>query len=113
MEGGALRSENYTVNTNATVIGMGGFQGADDTPSIATLTRLKQEGKLAFVLSQPPKGGFGSFGNTPTALRRMAWVQRNCTEVPSTAYGVPSTPPTQESTLASLIGFGEQTLYKC
>jgi 4-amino-4-deoxy-L-arabinose transferase-like glycosyltransferase len=113
VEGGGLRAENYAANTDMTVVAMGGFQGVDDVPSIAQLAKLKAGHQLGFVLSQPPKGGFGGFGNTPTALRRMGWVQGNCTEVPSIAYGVPATTPTDVSTLASLVGFGEQILYKC
>jgi 4-amino-4-deoxy-L-arabinose transferase-like glycosyltransferase len=113
IEGGGLRSENYSAHTDATVIGMGGFDGTDDTPSLAMLSRFKQDGDLAFVLSQPPKPGFGDFGNTPNALRRMAWVQQNCIPVSSLAYGVPVEQPTQVSALASLVGFGEQTLYRC
>jgi 4-amino-4-deoxy-L-arabinose transferase-like glycosyltransferase len=113
VEGGGLRAEDYAAHTNLTVIAMGGFDGVDDTPSVSQLTDLNRNHELAFVLSQPPKAGFGGFGNTPTALKRMTWVQQNCAEVPSSAYGVPATHPTQVSTLASLVGFGEQILYRC
>jgi 4-amino-4-deoxy-L-arabinose transferase-like glycosyltransferase len=113
VEGGALRAENYAANTSLTVVAMGGFEGVDDVPSVGQLTELQQRHQLGFVLSQPPKAGFGDFGNTPNALKRMAWVQHNCSEIPSTVYGVPLTHPTDVSTLASLVGFGEQILYQC
>jgi hypothetical protein len=113
VEGGGLRAENYAANTDKTVVAMGGFDGVDPVPSVGDLDEWKREHRVAFVLSQPPKKGFGDFGNTPNALKRMAWVQQNCTPVPPTDYGVPITKPDQVSALASLVGFGEQTLYRC
>lgn len=115
VEGGALRSAQYTLSTKLTVVGMGGFKGEDPVPTAQQLAQLHQHHQLAFVLSVPVKSGAtpGGFGSSPGALQRRQWVQDNCTVVPPTAYGQAATPPTPSAALAAQVGLGEQTLYSC
>jgi hypothetical protein len=75
VEGGAMLSSPYIINSDASVIGMGGFMGGDNAPSVDLLTSWKAQGKLGFVLSQAPKSatpakGAGSPG--PAAGAGMA-----------------------------------------
>jgi 4-amino-4-deoxy-L-arabinose transferase-like glycosyltransferase len=50
ISGGSMGASSYIINSNLTVIGMGGFSGSDDAPSVAQLTEWKQSGQLGFVL---------------------------------------------------------------
>jgi hypothetical protein len=114
VEGGSKVSAGYIINSDATVIGMGGFTGIDNAPSVDLLAGWKASGKLAFVLGSEargggrgfptggaagaPPGGFGGgFGQSGPAADRTKWVQQNCKTVPASAYG----------------GTGTQTLYNC
>ncbi|NBH10311.1 hypothetical protein GTY80_44600, partial [Amycolatopsis sp. SID8362] len=49
----------FLIESDATVIGMGGFGGRDDAPSTAQLDRWLAEGKLRFVLSGSGAGPVG------------------------------------------------------
>ncbi len=115
VEGGALRSAQYSLSTGLTVIGLGGFKGDDPAPTAGQLAGFQQHHQLAFVLSSPVNKGAapGGFGSSVGALQRRQWVQTHCTVVPPTAYGEPATPPTPSVFLAAQIGLGEQTLYSC
>ncbi|HTI23909.1 MAG TPA: glycosyltransferase family 39 protein [Kutzneria sp.] len=94
VEGGAMASETFIVNSDVTVIGMGGFMGTDNAPSVDLLKQWQSEGSLGFVLA----GGAGGFGGRGggVAQERTQWVQQNCKVVPASAYGG-----------------GSQTLYDC
>jgi 4-amino-4-deoxy-L-arabinose transferase-like glycosyltransferase len=98
VEGGAMSASPYILNSDLTVIGMGGFTGSDNVPSIAQLTQWKQQGKLGFVLvGGGPDGAGGPPGQARTgrsgqpgggtSSARSAWVQKSCTPVPPAAYG--------------------------
>jgi 4-amino-4-deoxy-L-arabinose transferase-like glycosyltransferase len=116
IEGGAMASETYIVNSDVTVIGMGGFMGSDDAPSVDLLKQWQSQGNLGFVLTSAAGasatgGGFARGGGI--AEQRTQWVQQNCKVVPSTDYGV-----TASSTSDQAGGFpggrgGAQTLYNC
>jgi hypothetical protein len=107
VEGGAMASEAYIVHSDVTVIGMGGFMGSDDAPSVDLLKQWKSQGALGFVLTSAP-GSQGRGGGT--AAQRTQWVQQNCTVVPASSYGV-----TASSTSDQRGGFrgGGSTLYDC
>ncbi|EWM12854.1 glycosyltransferase family 39 protein [Kutzneria sp. 744] len=92
VEGGAMASETFIVNSDVTVIGMGGFMGTDDAPSVDLLKQWQSQGHLGFVLEG---GGFGGRGGG-VSQERTQWVQQNCKVVPASAYGG-----------------GTQTLYDC
>jgi 4-amino-4-deoxy-L-arabinose transferase-like glycosyltransferase len=94
VEGGAMASETFIVNSDVTVIGMGGFMGTDNAPSVDLLKQWQSEGSLGFVLAGET-GGFGGRGGG-VAQERTQWVQQNCQVVPASAYGG-----------------GTQTLYDC
>ncbi|TWG08982.1 ArnT family glycosyltransferase [Saccharopolyspora dendranthemae] len=57
VEGGANGASSYIINTDLTVVGMGGFMGSDDAPSVARLAEWKQRGQLGFVLLGGGPGG--------------------------------------------------------
>ena len=114
VEGGANASETYIVNSDATVIGMGGFMGSDNAPSVDLLKQWKSEGNLGFVLTSAPNSTGADARGGGVAQGRTQWVQQNCKVVPSSTYGV-----TASSTSDQTGGFGggrfggAQTLYDC
>ncbi len=98
-----MSSSSYIINTDLTVVGMGGFTGSNDAPSVSQLTTWQQSGQLGFVQlgggpgggpggkgapgqgKQPP-GGSGGPGGTQTEQRQQ-WVRQACTPVAPEAYG--------------------------
>jgi 4-amino-4-deoxy-L-arabinose transferase-like glycosyltransferase len=81
--GSAQAASPYIMNTDEVVIGMGGFSGSDNAPSVDQLQRWVSEGKLKFVLSggdRGPGGGRNDHG-------RQAWIQEHCSTVDPSAYG--------------------------
>jgi hypothetical protein len=78
----------YIIGTDETVIGMGGFMGADNSPSVAQLTGWVAEGKLKFVLGGrvDPAAYGGSTGSSASAA---------------------------QSPFSMMMGGGGQTLYRC
>ncbi|SEP39532.1 ArnT family glycosyltransferase [Amycolatopsis saalfeldensis] len=99
VEGGSMASSGYIINSDTTVIGMGGFSGTDNAPSVDLLNSWKAAGKLGFVLeSEGGRGmGGGGFGRGGASAERTTWVKQNCHAVPASAYG----------------STGTQTLYDC
>jgi hypothetical protein len=113
VEGGANGASSYIINTDLTVVGMGGFMGSDDAPSVAQLTEWKRSGQLGFVLLGGGPGGMmrshdgqnqdgqgqdgmrdGSGASMPgggrggqAATDRENWVKQNCTLVDPVTYG--------------------------
>ncbi|MCI2422840.1 glycosyltransferase family 39 protein [Saccharopolyspora sp. K220] len=114
VEGGAHGAAAYIINSDLTVVGMGGFTGSDDAPSVAQLTEWKQSGQLGFVLlgggmgggarerdgmrlpngvespggMQPPEGMRGAGGpGGQLSSEREEWVKQNCTPVDPAAWG--------------------------
>ncbi|MFJ7215949.1 ArnT family glycosyltransferase [Amycolatopsis sp. NPDC098790] len=92
----------FLIDSDATVIGMGGFGGRDDAPSVAQLDRWLAEGKLRFVLSGagtrpgPPR--------SPVQGERQRWIEGHCTVVDPAAYS--------GSGPMRAVG-GADTLYRC
>ncbi|MEU6132857.1 glycosyltransferase family 39 protein [Saccharopolyspora sp. NPDC047091] len=74
VEGGAHGASSYIINSDLPVIGMGGFMGSDDAPSVAQLTSWKQAGQLGFVqlggMGGPGGGGPGGGGPGGTSGQR-------------------------------------------
>jgi 4-amino-4-deoxy-L-arabinose transferase-like glycosyltransferase len=123
VEGGAMGTSAYILNSDATVIGMGGFSGGDDAPSVDQLQSWVSKGDLRYILGsgqdqQPgavPQPGAGSgqqgmpqmgFGGG-AAQGRAQWLAAHCTEVPASAYGG------EQSTQTGGSPFGASTLYDC
>ncbi len=108
-EGGSVAVSTYIIDTKATVIGMGGYIGADPVPTVAQLAQWQQEGKLAFVFSYSNiKMSFSPFG--PGATKRTTWVMRHCTVVPPSAYGAT---PSRPQFIPNFLGGSADTLYNC
>jgi 4-amino-4-deoxy-L-arabinose transferase-like glycosyltransferase len=98
----------FLIESDATVIGMGGFGGRDNAPSVAQLDRWLAEGKLRFVLSGAgtPPGPLRS----PVQGERQRWIERHCTVVDPGAYG--GRPGSGRGDGPVRIG-GADTLYQC
>jgi 4-amino-4-deoxy-L-arabinose transferase-like glycosyltransferase len=103
VEGGAMAAEPYLLDSNATVIGMGGFSGGDPAPAVDRLAAWVDQGRLRFVLIGGR--GFGrAFGRSAATAQRDQWIGRHCTLVGPEAYGGAGRRPTTS---------GAQTLYEC
>jgi hypothetical protein len=98
IEGGAMQASSWIINSNATVIGMGGFAGSDNAPTVNELANWVATGQLQYVLGTTPGKGGGFFGGGPfgggpfggrngPAGQRDQWVQQHCTVVDPSAYG--------------------------
>jgi hypothetical protein len=89
VEGGAMATSAYILDSDATVIGMGGFSGMDDAPSVNQLQTWTAAGDLRYVLGRGTGGGMGrgpGMGSGP-AQQRADWLTANCAEVPAADYG--------------------------
>jgi 4-amino-4-deoxy-L-arabinose transferase-like glycosyltransferase len=75
----------FLIDSDATVIGMGGFGGRDDAPSVTQLDRWLAEGKLRFVLSGA--GTRPGPARSPAQDERQRWIEGHCTVVDPGAYG--------------------------
>ncbi|GAA4544492.1 ArnT family glycosyltransferase [Amycolatopsis samaneae] len=118
VEGGSMGSAGYLINSDATIIGMGGFMGSDDAPSVDKLTSWQRDGQLGFVLSRAKEdankqgqGRRGGFGMSEASTARVAWVQQHCTVVPPSAYGGTTEQTSEPRTM--LPGGESDTLYDC
>ncbi|SCL34497.1 4-amino-4-deoxy-L-arabinose transferase [Micromonospora nigra] len=113
VEGGGLAAAAFIINSEATVIGMGGYLGADDAPSVDQLQRWVAQGKLRYVLSAAPGdrrlGGIAGMGGE-VQQQRVPWVQRNCQVVDPAEYGGTSYEP---GTPLLIPSFADAALYRC
>jgi hypothetical protein len=116
VEGGAMSTSAYILDSDAVVIGMGGFSGQDDAPSVGRLQNWVSAGELRYVLGSGQSQQSGQqqqmaarmgFGGG-AAQERSTWISAHCTEVPAADYGGTET----ESTAGGL-PFGGSTLYDC
>ncbi|MCK2218635.1 glycosyltransferase family 39 protein [Actinomadura sp. ATCC 31491] len=102
----------YLMNSDATVIGMGGFMGSDPAPTAGQLDRWVKAGELRYVLSGsgsgPGRGGPG--GGQGAGAERAAWISGACAVVPATEYGGTTRSGTPDR--RSPFG-GAQVLYRC
>ncbi|GAA3289538.1 hypothetical protein GCM10020295_01630 [Streptomyces cinereospinus] len=112
VEGGANATSAFILNSDANVIGMGGYTGSDNAPSVDQLEQWTADGELRFVLGSGSggPGGFLSRMGGGAATERSEWISGHCTEVPASAYGGSSA---EEDTGSSgMMGAGT-TLYDC
>ncbi|WP_103351969.1 glycosyltransferase family 39 protein [Amycolatopsis sp. CA-128772] len=93
----------FLIDSDATVIGMGGFGGRDDAPSVAQLDRWLAEGKLPFVLSGT--GAPPGPPQSPVQRERQRWIEGHCTVVDPAGYG-------GRAARGRFLG-GADTLYRC
>jgi 4-amino-4-deoxy-L-arabinose transferase-like glycosyltransferase len=107
----------FIMDSDATVIGMGGFGGRDDAPSTDQLQGWVDNGTLRFILSTPPGQPSQPMPKNlsdPAAAvqqQRQAWIEQHCTVVNPTAYGSNSKTTTQGG--AVILGGTADTLYHC
>ncbi len=99
----------FLIDSDATVIGMGGFGGRDNAPSVAQLDRWLAEGKLRYVLSSAGRAQ-GMPPRSAVQSERQRWIEQHCTTVDPAAYGG-RTAPAQDGGPVR-IG-GADTLYRC
>ncbi|MEU3885737.1 glycosyltransferase family 39 protein [Streptomyces sp. NPDC029041] len=112
VEGGANSAATYILDSDATVIGMGGFGGNDNAPSVRQLEKWTRNGELRYVLGSSGGGTvLGLGGENNAAGERSAWIGRNCTKVPAKEYG--GTADGSGSTTGGIIGGTSTTLYDC
>ncbi|MFD4599196.1 glycosyltransferase family 39 protein, partial [Streptomyces sp. NPDC058464] len=109
---GATAAAAFILDSDETVIGMGGFTGMDDVPSTDQLEKWTKSGELRYVLgTDSGAGGMtgGPGGASGAGQQRTQWIAKNCTKVPASAYGGSSSTST-----SSTAGFGGATvLYDC
>ncbi|WP_245574248.1 ArnT family glycosyltransferase [Amycolatopsis nigrescens] len=111
-EGGSVGASTYIINTDATVIGMGGWSGGDPVPTPVELDQWQRDGQLGFVFSyRDIKMSIGPFG--PIATERTKWVQQNCDAVPASAYGGKTDPGASPLRIPHFLGGSADTLYDC
>ncbi|MEV1172430.1 hypothetical protein [Nonomuraea sp. NPDC049784] len=111
VEGGSMFASTFILDSDAAVIGMGGFIGIDDAPTVQQLKDWTSSGQLRFVLGSG-WGGFGAMmGGTST--HRSQWMKENCAEVPAAAYGGSPTASTPGSPTSGGLMGGGATLYDC
>lgn len=76
---GAMSAAPYIVGTGENVLPIGGFDGADPSPTLAQIKAWVTSGDLTYVLSGG-QGGGPQGGNAGSAQIRN-WVSANCTAV--------------------------------
>lgn len=129
VEGGAMGAESYILNTDATVIGMGGFSGGDPAPAVQQLSDWVNSGQLRFIAyaprdrgghgaggpgqngseGNPAGGGMPGFGGSAASQQRVQWIQQHCTVVNPDQYGGSQ----QQSPMQFGPFGGNETLYEC
>ncbi|MET8977938.1 glycosyltransferase family 39 protein [Streptomyces sp. NPDC004539] len=105
VDGGAVAAGAFVLNTDATVIGMGGFVGADDVPSVRQLAEWTGDGKLRYVLGAAD--GIAAVQGGRAAAERSKWIAGNCAKVPARAYGATG------AARDRMAGGAGTTLYDC
>jgi hypothetical protein len=113
VSGGANATNAFILNSDETVIGMGGFMGSDDAPSVTQLKKWTKDGELRYVLGSDNSGAGAMMvpGRSQGAAGdRSDWISKNCTKVPASAYGGGKT--SQQSTGSAAL-FGASVLYDC
>jgi 4-amino-4-deoxy-L-arabinose transferase-like glycosyltransferase len=92
VEGGAPVASPFILASNDLVIGMGGFSGTDNAPSVSQLQQWVQTGELRFILDAGRSGFGGRSAPGSPETERNAWIAQHCRPVvpspaaPSTLY---------------------------
>ncbi|MBB5781387.1 ArnT family glycosyltransferase [Nonomuraea jabiensis] len=104
----AMATAAYIMNSDATVIGMGGFIGSDPAPTAEQLDRWVKAGELRYVLNG--SGLERMMAGQGSGASRTTWITSTCKAVPASEYGGTE----QQSDTADRSPFGGvQTLYRC
>ena len=107
VDGSATVAAGFIIGSDETVIGMGGFSGSDDSPSVSQLQQWTAEGRLKFVLGGSGGGLPGMNGGA--GRQRQQWIEQHCAAVDPAAYGGQAA---QQSEQAGPMG-PAQTLHEC
>jgi hypothetical protein len=99
----------YILAIGDTFLPMGGFSGSVPQPSLSGFQNLVQKGELRYILITGSGGTKG--GGSGSMPEINTWVAKNCTKVPSTAYGVAQTSTSAQS--PSAVSGSGGTLYNC
>lgn len=110
VDGSATMAAGFIIGSDETIIGMGGFMGSDDSPSVGQLQHWTADGKLKFVLGGSGGGRGGMPGmNGGAGQQRQQWIEQHCTAVDPVAYGGQAAQQNEQTGPASMA----QTLYEC
>ncbi|USX51210.1 glycosyltransferase family 39 protein [Lentzea sp. HUAS12] len=82
--GSSQMASPFIMGSDEVVIGMGGFSGSDDAPSVDQLQTWVSEGRLKFVLGGGDRMG-GPGGRDDHG--RQAWISQHCSAVDPNLYG--------------------------
>ncbi|MFD1152012.1 ArnT family glycosyltransferase [Saccharothrix hoggarensis] len=114
VEGGGLAASSFIIDSDAMLVSMGGYLGADAAPSVDQLRRWVDDGALRYVLTAAPgekrMGGIAGMGGEEQR-ERVEWVQDNCAPVDPAVYG--GAPITPAEDMLPLPGYGDAMLYRC
>lgn len=118
VEGGSMGSATFILNSDATVIGMGGFSGSDNAPSVQQLQKWTKSGELRYILGSDSgsSGGLGALmgGADSAASQRSTWISENCAKVSAKEYGgSTSGSDSSDSAAGGIMGLTATTLYDC
>jgi len=88
----SMNGANLIIESNLSVMSLGGFSGSDQVLTVTGLTRLVNEGKIRFFLSSASSqgggmGGMGSQGAGSGNSELFTWVSDHCTTVPTADWG--------------------------
>ncbi|MGW1619213.1 ArnT family glycosyltransferase [Streptomyces sp. NPDC002172] len=111
VDGGATGAAAYILNSDATVIGMGGFLGTDNAPSVQQLDKWTKNGDLRYVLASSGGVGARMGGENSAAAKRSTWISDNCTKVSAKEYG--GSTNGSGSAAGGMMGGMSTTLYDC
>jgi hypothetical protein len=89
VDGGASSATAFIIDSDAMVIGMGGFGGDDPAPTVDQLAQWVADGTLEFVLGSAAAGGAQPVVRVPSVEQqaRQRWIEQHCTVVAPGAYG--------------------------
>ncbi|MBY8912029.1 glycosyltransferase family 39 protein [Bacillus sp. YC2] len=95
----------YIINTNESVMALGGFNGTDPILTPAQLKKLVDEGKVKYFLLS---------GNSSGNTKLVSWIKKNGTKIAADKYS--STAKTSSSSQQGMMGGpggqSQQTLYE-
>ncbi|RLV50576.1 phospholipid carrier-dependent glycosyltransferase [Nocardioides mangrovicus] len=74
---GAQNAASYELATGTSVIGIGGFSGSDDAPTLAQFKAWVKEGKITYFIASSGQGGGGGSSSVGTQITN--WVKSNFT----------------------------------
>jgi hypothetical protein len=76
---GSQSAASLELASGKSVIGIGGWSGGDNAPTLAQFKQYVAEGKIANYISGGQGGGRSQSGSTSSASEIQAWVTANYT----------------------------------